>query len=928
MSMTKGTVLKYTLLPGVMPRAREFLTFGLTHVAFYVAMIFEAVKILPRNHIYLNPENFGKYTISQVLAQTFKYLRFDRKHMDQVFIFGTILFGVVLFFMQILLLVFSLLLPAAEAAIPATMSQLVGTQYPQDDIAFMLLDRVFGIEDFFNSRVSNDAAFPFPYHEGLHILFNTYSTALVVVALVILTYFVTTIIAETITDGTAFGKRMNRVWAPIRLVFAFGLLIPIASGLNSGQYIVLAAAKWGSGLATNALIFFYDEIDENQTPFGAADTLIARPNLQDVSSLAEFLFVARACQYSETFGKWLNGGVDDDYRQGPISQPDGIQGYLLTMGAAGVESEAVFSATGATRQLDVAEFAAMLERTNYGSMIFVFGHKDDAAYANYPGHVKPNCGVLTMPVIAPDDPMVVEIQAMFLNQLLLKWHNLQLIQAAGTTVREQLNTRLHDCNDDALGRTWYPNCEDRPLTEADKTEFVEVMNNWFNTAIDTAIDNHIDDIIWCGPEDDEVAGPVVLPNYLYYGWAGAAICYNKIAQVNGAVTSAIANVPSVGKYPDIMEYVFAKRQAASADVSPDNRFNPSLPNGQDALASTGRDRIVHEGSYAAYRKWIGTGAGTGGTQGSQGNGATGHAVRDIINFIFGTGGLFNMLENNDIHPLAQLASAGRGLIEAAIRNIGSASGGIVMSAIPGIGAMANVASGFMLTFATIGLSAGFVLFYIVPFLPFIYFFFAVGGWIKGIFEAMVGVPLWALAHLRIDGDGFSGQAALNGYYLIFEIFLRPILILFGLLASTIVFAALVRVLNEIWSLVVFNFAGYDALNAEDAGFPIDSIQFWRAPIDEFFYTITYTIVVYMIGLSCFKLIDLVPNNLLRWIGHSVQAFGEMTGDPAAKLSQSATVGFSATTDKVTESMGQVNRATSTVGDYHSLRGSLQQQGRL
>ena len=56
--------------------------------------------------------------------------------------------------------------------------------------------------------------------------------------------------------------------------------------------------------------------------------------------------------------------------------------------------------------------------------------------------------------------------------------------------------------------------------------------------------------------------------------------------------------------------------------------------------------------------------------------------------------------------------------------------------------------------------------------------FAVGGWVKGLFEAMVGVPLWALAHIRIDGQGLAGDAALNGYFLIFEIFIHLLMFFF------------------------------------------------------------------------------------------------------------------------------------------------------
>jgi conjugal transfer/type IV secretion protein DotA/TraY len=192
----------------------------------------------------------------------------------------------------------------------------------------------------------------------------------------------------------------------------------------------------------------------------------------------------------------------------------------------------------------------------------------------------------------------------------------------------------------------------------------------------------------------------------------------------------------------------------------------------------------------------------------------------------------------------------------------------------------------------VALTAGFILYYIVPFLPFIYFFFAVGGWVKGIFEAMVGVPLWALAHIRIDGEGLSGQAAINGYFLIFEIFLRPILIIFGFLASILIFSALVEVLNEIFNLVVANVGGFD-VNEEandTAGTGISYMAFYRTAVDELFFTIIYAVVVYMIGQSCFKLIDQIPNNILRWMNQNVATFNDSREDPAQGLVGTAQMG--------------------------------------
>ena len=47
---------------------------------------------------------------------------------------------------------------------------------------------------------------------------------------------------------------------------------------------------------------------------------------------------------------------------------------------------------------------------------------------------------------------------------------------------------------------------------------------------------------------------LVNPAILSKGWASAGIWYNTVAQLNGAVTSAVLNIPLPSKYPEVMEY--------------------------------------------------------------------------------------------------------------------------------------------------------------------------------------------------------------------------------------------------------------------------------------------------------------------------------------------------------------------------------------
>jgi conjugal transfer/type IV secretion protein DotA/TraY len=388
------------------------------------------------------------------------------------------------------------------------------------------------------------------------------------------------------------------------------------------------------------------------------------------------------------------------------------------------------------------------------------------------------------------------------------------------------------------------------------------------------------------------------------GWAGAGIWYNKIAEMNGAVTSAVLNLPRVSKFPVVMEEVYARKVQYDQNIDPSSRYEPgTLGNGKPmVLSSWPQADVKAKAMWEAYSYLLDISS-------SPKTKPTGNVFLDTISTLFGTEGLFSMRKNEDVHPLAQLVGIGRSLIDSSINNLGYAASIAATGALTGtfsnlLGATADVMVGFITSIAFFMITIGFILYYILPFIPFIYFFFAVGGWIKGIFEALVGAPLWALAHIRIDGDGLPGKAALNGYYLILEIFLRPILTVFGLIASVSIFAALVAMLNDIWDLAVSNLGGFDMkaeisdpanANPQNNG---NNLEFFRSAIDQLFYTIVYAVIVYMMAMSSFKLIDLIPNNITRWLGQSVSAFNDSRENPSDQMINTSYIGG----DQITSSV--------------------------
>ena len=377
------------------------------------------------------------------------------------------------------------------------------------------------------------------------------------------------------------------------------------------------------------------------------------------------------------------------------------------------------------------------------------------------------------------------------------------------------------------------------------------------------------------------------------GWAGAALSYNRISEINGSIISALYHRPDIAKLPHVMEVVKAHKEAESDDVPVDELFRPILSHGKEITFDSDEDADIAPVLYKAYRMWE-EDTYTESTETRHSN----NIVIDLLNAILGTSGIFDMRENADIHPLAQLSALGKSMMESTMMSMGLGGLGMLAKKIAGKDAAGIATAGSALWGLSLTLIVlSMILFYILPFLPFLYFLFALSGWVKSIFEAMVAMPLWAIAHITIDGEGIPGSTASNGYFLLLEIFLRPILILFGLLASTIVFSSMVAVLNDFFPLILNVVGGIHAQSEVQNEFSNIS-EYLRSPVDELFYTAIYVILVYMIGLSCFKLIDLIPNKILRWCGTTLETFQESAGDPAGQMTQSVYKGGTLLTGKL------------------------------
>ncbi len=912
-----GQVLSYTLLPGIVPRVKDFSQEGFGWLAHLMALIYAMARLLPPGHPYLNPANKGRFGVRHVIAEAAKNLKFSWKNADQIIIFLALLSGFVLLIMQFVILVWGFVIQPAFAQVftPGIV--------PDNDIAFMLLDKIFAIPNLYNSQFDPNVATAIPpFNRGLHALLHFYSIAMLVIAVLILLYYIMVVVAETAQSGTPFGQRFAHVWAPIRLVVALGLLVPINYGLNSAQYIVLYAAKIGSNFGTHAWIMFNDNLATNTTA-GSPNALgvngnaqlIARPKVPDIQGLLRFMSVAVACKKLYEEDSRTASGITKHIR--PYLVKDDLAAEVTYAAPLYFDGSYGPPITPPTVNSALGFYGGKNIR-------IVFGHDggragggsasmpgvaaaDNSEYSSFDGGIEPTCGELSVPVSSSAYLGTQFVAMLYYYYSLYMWDDAELAALGDRVVQKHLKS-------DALAVA--PSIGDKGAGELPDNSFKQDRNNHFQM-----IFNSGSIVGYAAMTSPAVLDLSVQTDVLNRGWAGAGIWYNKISEWNGALSSAVFNVPSVALMPKVMEEVKELRRAAVKKNSVNDMYNPDVKDGKIELKD-GELRFAR-GLNDVYQYWT-----VADTLTPAGEKPSGQVLVDIANAIFGLDGLVAM-RNSDriytavtglyagstpppVHPLAQLTAAGKSILDHAIGNLMVALGGSAMHGmleildVPGA-ATAQGISSLYVSFVSIGLTAGFLLYYVLPFLPFIYFFFAVGSWVKTIFEAMVGVPLWALAHLRIDGDGLPGESAVNGYYLILEIFIRPILTVFGLLAGMIVFTAMVRTFNGMFDLVLSNMAGFgdpDPTATND----VLGLSFQRGAIDKFFFTIMYTLVVYMMAMASFKMIDKVPQGILRWFGSSTPSFADDRDDPSQGLVRYAAYSGSSMANQAVGAMAEGARA--------------------
>jgi conjugal transfer/type IV secretion protein DotA/TraY len=220
-------------------------------------------------------------------------------------------------------------------------------------------------------------------------------------------------------------------------------------------------------------------------------------------------------------------------------------------------------------------------------------------------------------------------------------------------------------------------------------------------------------------------------------------------------------------------------------------------------------------------------------------------------------------------PLESLIRLGTTLINVtytlAAISVGVSLGGDVLAAAPSvIGAIFG--SGFNIGAMLLGILAlifgvsGAFLSYILPMLPYFMWLSALFGWVLLTIEAIIAGPLWAFAHMRLDGEGVAGPMGEQGYRIVLNVFLRPVLMLAGLFIGMAMFIGGTHFVLYTYGMAV-NGAGLVSGHVND-------------PIQFTVMIVLLVVIVAILAERSFSLITQVPDRVMRWIGHGGENLGE------------------------------------------------------
>ena len=167
-------------------------------------------------------------------------------------------------------------------------------------------------------------------------------------------------------------------------------------------------------------------------------------------------------------------------------------------------------------------------------------------------------------------------------------------------------------------------------------------------------------------------------------------------------------------------------------------------------------------------------------------------------------------------------------------------------------------SGYIVGAASAMFLLGLMLSVFIPMMPYVMWVGAIVGLVILILEGLVAIMLWAVMMMHPSGEGITSDYNRQGMNMLLAVFMRPALLLMGLVLGIFMVEPLVMFVNDTFKIVMTSVQA----NTFTGLFSIVA------------FIAIYVSLVLMIVDKSFAMIHLIPDRVLTWIGGQ----GALTGD--------------------------------------------------
>lgn len=892
-SKTK-TVLKFLFLPGI-SRSIEQLSFVKPSFMRLIASVFERSSLIRRNHpaVYYGEEGVEKTSFRDLMLEAFNTIKVTGGNYYQWGMFITVC----------LMIVFTLF--AVGASMFMTTGYIMNTAsaqlfaHPNGDTSMdsMNIATPSGAYNYYlyTSGAQQDWGIQILnklFREGIAgkggviqnsfgALMEVYNTAVLTIAGAMILWIIVSVVLDTAKTGVVGGGRHNMVWAPIRIVLALGLIIPLGTkGFSAGQMLMIKLAEWGSNLGTTAWSTFVGQ--------ATSASMLSYTRVEDYGSMVNAYAQMWMCRVA--YNSNLSGAGIDPQNSNEIKSKK-IIGATHTRENGSSEVTWRFS-NNRGESCGSITFPTPITRTTTTSNPSTYQAAKAEALKTYFNKV----GLAFIAPIAVNIDSPTFEEGAFNKSVI----NFACSMAYMAIDEEPLKAYCNSwskgaCNEERSATT---------LTMPDYSCYKSILDQYgaaiksgvqsANNTLKSTLDNKSDMV-----KDAKTQGWPMMGLWYYdlYNLTDIVMSAGRSpikVSAGGAVGSgAIAQkVAEVSKFHakwwqkmietqdfGLVDDNTAIRGGGLGEVEIPGGVGGG--GGKNPFATIFGDPIAKaykgvadkdEGNKdAKILDQIATVIWT--CVKDVGNGATKVFLAPIGNMF---GGIIAVAQSNNYYPLTKLILIGKQMMNGGSEIIYAKTGIYVMgaifsigSAIPFIGglfsapyniavALVNGPIGqLMQTVALMMISASAIPLYYVPMLPFIKVAFSVLTWIMAVFEAVIMVPIAALSHITTQGDGLVVQ---KGPWLVgLNMLFRPMLTVIGFVGSILVLNTFVLY----WS---YGFA--EAIKHLDASGvdPAKAGGAIGAAACAVSFTTMYCVGIYTAANASFGLLESVPAAAMKYLG--------------------------------------------------------------